>query len=64
MLQISKDNGHTWGNELWTTIGAMGKYFTRVVWRRLGSARDWTFKIRVTDPVKVVFTFTDVKARI
>lgn len=64
MLQISKDNGHTWGNELWTTIGAIGKYLTRVVWRRLGSARDWTFKIRVTDPVKVVFTFTDVKARI
>lgn len=54
MLQISKDGGHTWGNELWKTIGAMGRYATRVIWRRLGRARDWTFKVRITDPVKVV----------
>lgn len=56
MLQISKDNGHTWGNEIWTSIGAIGTYLTRAIWRRLGAARDWTFKIRVTDPVKVVMT--------
>ena len=63
MLQISKDNGHTWGNELWTTIGAIGTYLTRVEWRRLGRARDWTFKIRVTDPIKFVLTFAAIKAR-
>lgn len=61
MLQVSKDNGKTWGSELWKKIGAIGAYLTRVVWRRLGSARDWLFKLRVTDPVKVVFVFTDAQ---
>lgn len=63
MLSISKDNGHTWGNELWTDIGKIGKYLTRVVWRRLGLARDWVFKIRITDPVKVVITGAAIRAR-
>lgn len=63
MLQISKDNGHTWGNELWTTIGAIGKYLTRVHWRRLGVAYDMVFKIRVTDPVKFAMTFAALKTR-
>lgn len=57
MLQISKNNGATWGSELWREIGALGNYLQRVVWRRLGVARDWLFKLRVTDPVKVVFVF-------
>ena len=63
MLTYSKDNGRTWSAELWTTMGEIGKYLTRVVWRRLGVARDWTFKIRVTDPVPVVFTFGAMRAR-
>lgn len=63
MLQISKDNGNTWGNELWTTLGAIGKYLTRVYWRRLGVSYDWVFKLRVTDPVKVVIAFAAVKMR-
>lgn len=63
MLQISKDNGHTWGSEIWTSIGALGEYLARVVWRRLGIARDWTFKIRITDPVKTVITFAAIKSR-
>jgi hypothetical protein len=28
----------------------------RVIWRSLGMARDWVFKLRITDPVKVVIT--------
>lgn len=60
MLQVSKNNGKTWGSEIWKTIGAIGEYSTRVVWRRLGQARDWLFKLRVTDPVKVVFVFGDI----
>jgi hypothetical protein len=54
MLSVSKDGGHTYGPEQWTTIGAIGNYKTRAIWRRLGAARDWTFKIRITDPVKRV----------
>lgn len=53
MLQWSDDNGHTWSNEYWTSIGAQGGYKTRAIWRRLGSARDRVYRVRITDPVKV-----------
>lgn len=62
MLQYSKNNGKTWSAELWKSVGAMGDYFQRVEWRRLGQARDWLFKLRMTDPVKFVLTFADIDA--
>lgn len=54
MLQVSKDGGHTWGQEIWTSYGKTGEYKTRAQWRRLGRAREWTFKFRITDAVKRV----------
>lgn len=63
MLTVSRDGGRTFGNELWTTIGAVGAYTARVVWRRLGLARDWVFRVRITDPVKRVITFAALRAR-
>lgn len=60
MLTVSKNNGATYGPERWVSLGAMGNYLQRVVWRRLGLARDWLFRIRITDPVKVVFVFGDL----
>ncbi len=54
MLRVSKDGGHTWGSELWRSMGAIGKYLTRLIWTRLGRARDWVFEISGSDPVKVV----------
>lgn len=54
MLQVSRDGGHTWGNEIWRSLGALGNYARRIVWNRLGRARDFVFRFRVTDPVKVV----------
>jgi hypothetical protein len=55
MMQVSKDGGHTWGNELWVPFGKIGEYRKRAVWRRLGRSRDWLFRFRVTDPVNTVF---------
>lgn len=55
IMQYSKDGGHTWSKELWGSIGKIGEYRRRAVWRRLGESRDWVFKFRVTDPVKTVF---------
>jgi hypothetical protein len=55
MMQISRDGGHEWGAEVWRDIGAVGKYKSRAVFNRLGRARDWLFRFRVTDPVKTVF---------
>lgn len=53
-LRYSKDGGHTWSAEIWRTLGAMGKYLTRVIWNRLGRARDWVFELSGSDPVKIV----------
>lgn len=55
MLSVSRDGGNTWGSEVWANIGQIGRYRTRVEWRRLGTSDQWTFKIRCTDPVKKVF---------
>ena len=52
-LSISRDNGKTWGPEMWKDLGPMGEYSTRVEWRRLGSTRVFTPKIRMTDPVPI-----------
>lgn len=54
ILQISRDGGHTFGTEKQASIGKLGKYGTRVIFRRLGRAYDWVFKVRITDPVKRV----------
>lgn len=51
MLRWSDDDGHTWSNEYWTSVGAMGMYDTRAIWRRLGRTRGRTFEVSVTDPV-------------
>lgn len=54
MLQISRDGGYTWGNELWSSFGQVGQYLHRAEWRRLGVSRNYVWKFRITDPVKVV----------
>lgn len=57
-LSISRDNGNTWGAEMMRDIGPLGSYSTTVEWTRLGTSRQFTFKLRVTDP----FAFTLVNA--
>jgi hypothetical protein len=54
MMQYSDDSGHTWSSERWTSLGAIGKYKTRAVWRRNGSTRERVYRVLVSDPVKVV----------
>lgn len=53
ILYISKDGARTWSNGIARAIGKVGKYLTRCTWQRLGQAREMTFRVRVTDPVKV-----------
>jgi len=53
-LWISSDGGKTYSNSYTTSFGAVGKYMTRAVFRRLGIRFICTFKIRITDPVKRV----------
>lgn len=53
-LSYSKDGGSTYGNEIDGDIGEAGEYAKRVIWRKLGKARNWTFKIRTWSPNRVI----------
>lgn len=61
-LQWSDDGGHTWSNERWTSIGKVGEYRNRAVWRRLGCSRERVYKVTVADPVKVVMVGAHLNA--
>lgn len=54
MLSISRDGGQTWGSEMWKSMGLRGHYAEYVEWRRLGTSRRWTMKVRITDLVSRV----------
>lgn len=54
MIRISRDNGRTWGSEMWRSIGAQGKYQTRALWTRLGFARDFVIELSMSDPINWV----------
>jgi hypothetical protein len=45
------DDGHTWSNEHWRSIGKIGEYRARVRWQRLGAARERSYRLTITDPV-------------
>jgi hypothetical protein len=56
MLRWSDDGGHTWSNEHWASMGKLGQYGTRVIWRRLGMTtdlRDRVYEVSGSDPVKI-----------
>lgn len=55
MMQLSRDGGHTFGPEIWRSMGKIGKFRVRAIWNALGMGTDWLMKFRVTDPVKTVF---------
>ena len=63
MLRWSDDGGHTWSNEYWQSIGKIGQYFRRVLWRRLGMTlklRDRVYEVSGTDPVKIAILGAEV----
>ena len=62
MLRWSNDGGSTYSNEHWCTIGAVGKYKNRAIWRRLGTARDRIYEVSISDPVKAVIVSANLKA--
>ena len=63
LLAWSKDGGHTYGADMYRSLGAIGQYKSRAVWRKIGSARDVVFRIRISDPVPVVITGAQVRLR-
>lgn len=56
VLRWSDDGGHTWSNEHWISIGKIGEFYRRAIWRRLGMTmkiRDRVYEVSGTDPVKI-----------
>ena len=64
MLRWSNDGGSTWSNEHWITIGKIGQYQNRAIWRRLAWSRDRIFEVVVTDPIKAVIVSANLKASV
>ena len=62
MLRWSNDGGATWSSEHWKSIGAIGMYKNRCIWRRIGSARDRIFEVSVTDPINAVIVSANLEA--
>lgn len=64
MLRWSDDGGHTWSNEHWVSMGRIGKFGHRAIWRRLGMTlklRDRVYEISGTDPVKIAILGAELK---
>ena len=53
-LSWSDDGGHTWSNDYLASVGAIGQYKTRLIWRRLGYSRDRVFRIAMSEPTKKI----------
>ena len=54
MLSWSNDGGHVWSNDYAASLGKIGQYKTRLIWRRVGNSRDRVFKLVISDPIKKV----------
>jgi hypothetical protein len=56
MLRWSDDGGHTFSNEHWKSMGRIGRFGHRTIWRRLGATmkiRDRVYEVSGTDPVRI-----------
>lgn len=62
-MSWSKDGGHTFSNEISREAGDLGDYGRRLVWRRLGQARNWTFRLRTKTPHPHVIRGLQAKLR-
>lgn len=49
-IAISKDKGRTFGDWTLHYLGDYGDYDVQVIRRRLGIAKDWRVKFRITSP--------------
>lgn len=59
-LRISDDGGNTFRTHTSQSLGRLGEYTTRLAWWKLGSSRNRTYQIQVTDPVRLFAFDTQV----
>ncbi len=61
-LDVSDDGGRTYKNPKFRSMGKIGEYKRRSVWRRRGRFRDRVHRLTVTDPIKVVIIDASIEA--
>lgn len=63
MLRYSDDGGRNWSNEMWRSMGLVGDYRRRAIWRKLGQFRQRQMHLRITDPARafVMSCYADVR---
>jgi hypothetical protein len=63
MLRYSDNGGRTWSNQLWRSLGAVGDYRHRAIWRGLGQFRQRDIELTITDNARkfVMAYYADVR---
>lgn len=54
-LQWSDDGGRTWGNYHPRSVGQIGAFRNRAVWRRMGRARTRYYRLWTSEPVRIAW---------
>jgi hypothetical protein len=62
ILQWSNDSGYTWSSDYLASMGKLGQYKTRLIWRRLGYARSKIPRLTISDPIKKVLIDSYIEA--
>ncbi|NNP70933.1 packaged DNA stabilization protein [Acinetobacter sp. Ac_5812] len=63
MFDWSDDGGRTWSNDRQESIGGIGEYEKRVIFRRLGQSFNRVFRVRMTDAARLVLLGAKARVR-
>jgi len=62
VLSWSDNGGHTWSGGVEASLGKIGEYKKRVIWRRLGYSKNRVFRFLISDPIKKVINAQYIEA--
>lgn len=63
MFDWSDDEGRSWSNDRQVNIGAIGEFKKRVIFRRLGQSFGRVFRLRISDPARLVILGAKARVR-
>ena len=63
MLDWSDDKGRTWSNDRQESLGGIGEYKKRLIFRRLGQSFNRVFRVRMTDAARLILLGAKAKVR-
>lgn len=61
MLSWSDDDGVSWSDTRWRSLGKRGEHKKRTFWARLGASRNRAYRIRMTDAANLVITGAELE---